>query len=116
MGGIGICKPTEIAENNFVASTKSGVVLAEAIRNCTMFDVARHKELVRCSKRESQKLRNEQCRALFSEVRSRAGVTVQKRMDRHFETKTSSWLTTAVSSRDGLVLSKEEFFDNFCLR
>ena len=59
MGGLGICKPTEIAENNFVASTKSGVVLAEAIRNCTMFDVARHKELVRCSKRESQKLRNE---------------------------------------------------------
>ena len=37
-------------------------------------------------------------------------------MDRHFETKTSSWLTTAVSSRDGLVLSKEEFFDNFGLR
>ena len=30
MGGLGICKPTEIAENNFVASTKSGVVLAEA--------------------------------------------------------------------------------------
>ena len=77
MGGLGICKPTEIAENNFDASTKSGVVLAEAIRNCTMFDVARHKELVRCSKRESQKLRNEQCGALFSEVRSRAGVTVQ---------------------------------------
>ena len=113
MGGLGICKPTEIAENNFVASTKSGVVLAEAIRNCTMFDVARHKELVRCSKRESQRLRNEQYCSLFSEVRSRAGVTVQKRMDRHFETKTSSWLTTAVSSRDGLVLSKEEFFDNF---
>ena len=33
-----------------------------------------------------------------------------------FRNKTSSWLTTAVSSRDGLVLSKEEFFDNFCLR
>ena len=81
-----------------------------------MFNVAHLKELVRCSKRESQRLRNEQYCALFTEVRSRACVSVQKRMDRHFETKTSSWLTTAVSSRDGLVLSKAEFMDNFCLR
>ena len=116
MGGLGICRPTEIAESNFEASTKSSFAIAEAIRSGSAFEVARHKELVRCSKHESQRLRNEQYHDLFTEVRSRACVSVQKRMDRHFETKTSSWLTTAVSSRDGLVLSKAEFMDNFCLR
>ena len=47
---------------------------------------------------------------------TREPVSPKKTIDRHFEAKTTSWLTTAVSSRDGLVLSKAEFMDNVCLR
>ena len=47
-----IYKLIKIADSEFAASTKSSDELAIARRNGSVFEVARHKELVRYSERE----------------------------------------------------------------
>ena len=116
MGGLGISNPADQARDSYATSAKANRVLAEAIVHNAVLDVSQHKAAVQQSRREHHIKRTHEGKEIYGNLLSKASSKEKKRLERHFETKTSSWLTTPISSRDGFVLTKNEFNDNLCLR